>query len=62
MDLLVPAIGEIIGGSQREDNLDKLEQRMRELGMNLEDYDFIWIYGSMVLHVMPDLVWDLNEW
>ena len=40
VDLLVPAIGEIIGGSQREDNLDKLEQRMRELGMNLEDYDF----------------------
>lgn len=40
VDLLVPAIGEIIGGSQREDSLDKLEVRMEELGMNPEDYDF----------------------
>ena len=40
MDLLVPAIGEIIGGSQREDSLKKLEKRMAELGMNPEDYDF----------------------
>lgn len=40
VDLLVPAIGEIIGGSQREDNLEKLEHRMKELDMNLEDYDF----------------------
>lgn len=40
VDLLVPAIGEIIGGSQREDSLDKLEARMEELGMNPEDYDF----------------------
>ncbi len=40
VDLLVPAIGEIIGGSQREDNLEKLECRMKELGMNPEEYDF----------------------
>lgn len=38
MDLLVPGIGEIIGGSQREDKLDVLEQRMEELGLNKEDY------------------------
>ena len=41
MDLLVPAIGEIIGGSQREDDLAKLEERIIELGMKPEDYDFI---------------------
>lgn len=40
MDLLVPAIGEIIGGSQREDDLDKLKKRMEEDAMNPEDYEF----------------------
>ena len=40
MDCLVPGIGEIIGGSQREDNLDVLTARMNELGLKLEDYDF----------------------
>lgn len=40
MDCLVPGIGEIIGGSQREDKLEILEQRMAECGMNKEDYDF----------------------
>jgi len=37
-DCLVPGIGEIIGGSQREERLDKLEARMAELGLNPEDY------------------------
>lgn len=40
MDCLVPGIGEIIGGSQREDKLDVLEQRMQECGLNVEDYAF----------------------
>ena len=40
MDLLVPAIGEIIGGSQREDDLDKLVNRMKEVDLSPEDYDF----------------------
>ncbi len=40
MDCLVPGIGEIIGGSQREDKLELLEQRMEELGLNKEDYAF----------------------
>jgi asparaginyl-tRNA synthetase len=38
MDVLVPRLGEIIGGSQREDNLDRLECRMEELGMDAERY------------------------
>ena len=37
-DCLVPGIGEIIGGSQREERLELLESRIRELGMNPEDY------------------------
>ncbi len=40
MDCLVPGIGEIIGGSQREDDYDKLVARMRELGLSEEDYRF----------------------
>ena len=40
MDLLVPGIGEIIGGSQREDDYDKLYKRMEELKLNPEDYEF----------------------
>lgn len=40
MDCLVPGIGEIIGGSQREDDYDKLLARMEELGLNPTDYDF----------------------
>lgn len=38
MDLLVPGIGEMIGGSQREEKLDVLEHRMDELGLCKEDY------------------------
>ena len=40
MDCLVPGIGEIIGGSQREDDLAKLTARMDELGLAKEDYGF----------------------
>ena len=40
VDCLVPAIGEIIGGSQREDDYDKLVERIRELGLEEEDYRF----------------------
>jgi asparaginyl-tRNA synthetase len=38
MDLLVPRVGELVGGSQREERLDRLEQRMQEAGMNQENY------------------------
>ena len=40
MDCLVPGIGEIIGGSQREDNYDILLSKMKECGLNEADYDF----------------------
>ena len=38
MDLLVPGVGEIIGGSQREERYDLLEQRINELNLNKKDY------------------------
>ena len=40
MDCLVPGIGEIIGGSQREDSYEKLKARIEELGMDESSYDF----------------------
>ena len=43
-DCLVPGVGEIIGGSQREERLDVLEARMEELGLNKEDY---WWYLNL---------------
>ncbi len=50
-DLLVPGIGEIIGGSQREENLEKLTAKMKELNMNMDDYWWyldLRKYGSVV--------------
>ncbi len=50
MDCLVPGIGEIIGGSQREDKLELLERRMEELNLPKEDYGFyldLRRYGSV---------------
>ena len=50
MDCLVPGIGEIIGGSRREDSYDKLLGRMKELGLREEDYGFyldLRKYGSV---------------
>ncbi|MGN0914770.1 MAG: asparagine--tRNA ligase [Succinivibrio sp.] len=44
MDVLAPGIGEIIGGSQREDNLEKLDRRLEELGMNKDSY---WWYRDL---------------
>ena len=43
-DLLAPGIGEIIGGSQREENFDVLEQRIKDLNMNPQDY---WWYMDL---------------
>ena len=40
MDILVPGVGEIIGGSQREENYDKLVKRMNEMGMEEDLYDW----------------------
>lgn len=40
MDVLVPGIGELIGGSQREERYDVLVNRIKELGMNVEDYSW----------------------
>lgn len=40
VDCLVPGIGEIIGGSQREDDYDKLVERIQEMGLAVEDYEF----------------------
>ncbi len=50
MDCLVPGIGEIIGGSQREDDYDKLTARMKDLNLKEEDYSFyldLRKYGSV---------------
>ncbi len=50
MDVLVPRLGEIIGGSQREDDFDKLKSRMTEMGLDAAEYDWyldLRRYGSV---------------
>ncbi|HZM46387.1 MAG TPA: asparagine--tRNA ligase, partial [Burkholderiales bacterium] len=50
MDVLAPGIGEIIGGSQREERLDRLDARMQEMNVNKEHYDWyrdLRRYGSV---------------
>jgi asparaginyl-tRNA synthetase len=44
MDVLVPGIGEIIGGSQREERLDRLDARLDEMGLHKDDY---WWYRDL---------------
>jgi asparaginyl-tRNA synthetase len=44
MDVLVPGVGELIGGSQREDNLEKLEARIAQDQMDMSDY---WWYMDL---------------
>lgn len=49
-DLLAPGIGEVVGGSQREERLDKLDERITACGLNVEDYGFyrdLRKYGSV---------------
>ena len=50
VDVLVPGIGELIGGSQREDRLDVLEARMDELGLDRESY---WWYLELRKYGSP---------
>ena len=40
MDVLAPGIGEIIGGSQREERLDVLSERIKETGLDVSQYDW----------------------
>ena len=51
MDVLVPRIGELIGGSQREERYDVLTSRIKELGMKVEDYD--WYLDSRKFGSVP---------
>ena len=51
MDVLVPRIGELIGGSQREERYDVLSSRIKELGMKIEDYD--WYLDSRRYGTVP---------
>jgi asparaginyl-tRNA synthetase len=50
MDILVPKIGEIVGGSQREERIDVLEQKIKEMGLPKEAYKWyldLRTYGSV---------------
>ena len=51
MDVLVPGVGELIGGSQREERVDVMERRMTESGLNPAEYEWymdLRRYGSVV--------------
>ena len=52
MDVLVPRVGEIIGGSQREERLEVLEQRMDEMGLDKEEY---WWYLELTVQFVTGM-------
>jgi hypothetical protein len=60
MDVLAPGIGEIIGGSQREERLEVLDARMAERGIDRDHYACIAIYAAMELFRTPDSDSDLS--
>lgn len=60
MDLLVPGVGEIIGGSQREERLELLEKRMDELGLKKKTTGGIWICANTAAPDTPVMVWASN--
>jgi asparaginyl-tRNA synthetase len=51
MDVLVPRIGELIGGSQREDRYDVLVQKIKDLGMDIKNYE--WYLDSRKYGTVP---------
>lgn len=61
VDLLVPGIGELIGGSQREEDIGKLKQRMKELNLDEKIIGGILIFADLDLFHIRDLESDLKE-
>ena len=62
MDVLVPKVGEIIGGSQREERLDLLKSKIREMGLHEEDYWWyleLRKYGSVLMQASGRVLSDL---
>ena len=57
MDLLVPDVGEIIGGSQREERYDVLQERIAEMGLKSEDYDGTSTCASSAAPRTPASAW-----
>lgn len=60
MDVLAPGIGEIIGGSQREERLDVLDQRLEEMGLNKKTTGGIAICAATAPCRIPVSAWALN--
>jgi aspartyl/asparaginyl-tRNA synthetase len=60
MDVLVPKVGEIIGGSQREERLDVLTSRMAEQGLRSEDYWWYSTCGATAPSRTRASAWDWN--
>ena len=55
MDLLLPGVGEVVGGSMREERLDVLKQKLQRYSLNLEKSNTVWYHLKIIITIIVNL-------